>query len=224
MKSVFRSICLFLLPVSCQPLQNFPDNERSLGCAAMAEYRERYEVCNHAGYQQMLDRCVRRLKSAAGNTVERAEFVLLECNLPHAECLPGKKIIIFSGFLDIIKSDSELAFVLAHELGHALARHPDKAIELSQQPGGRKQLVKQRLHFELEADSLALNLMAQACYNPREGVQFWRRYSSTPQARLQQELAGTHPPDETRIRAMEQALSQAMQEYKQACKKNRSFK
>ncbi len=190
----------------------------------MAEYRERYEVCNHAGYQQMLDRCVRRLKSAAGNTVERAEFVLLECNLPHAECLPGNKIIVFSGVLDSTETETDLAFVLAHELGHALARHPAKAIALSRQTDGTKQIEKQRMHFELEADALALHLMAQACYDPSKGVQFWHRFSSTPQARLQQELAGTHPPDETRIRAMEQALSQAMQEYKQACKKNRSFK
>lgn len=175
-----------------------------------------YSRCSDENYNRILSHCGRTLTAAVGVGVE---MVLLEGNLPHAESLPGGKIVIFSGFPDCMQHEAELAFVLAHELGHVVGRHAEQAMALAATEAGAQEAEAHRLRCELEADRMGLLLMARAGYDPRVGLRFWRRFISTPQAVLQQQLAGTHPNHEERIRALELQLPEAVKLYNAAPEK-----
>lgn len=155
--------------------------------------------------------CASTLLNKAG-----IKLTIQENNLPHAETLPGGRIVITSGFLDCMQYEAELAFVLAHEMGHVLGQHAEKELELVGTPEGIRDAQARRLRCELEADREGLLLMARAGYDPRVGLRFWQRFNSTPEAVLQQQLAGTHPSHEERMRALQAVLPEAMQLYSRA--------
>lgn len=165
----------------------------------------------------MLIQCVSLLIAASG-CVHQAIGVELDHqqNLPHAETLPGGRIVITSGFLDCMQYEAELAFVLAHEMGHVLGQHAEKELELVGTPEGIRDAQARRLRCELEADREGLLLMARAGYDPRVGLRFWQRFNSRPEAVLQQQLAGTHPSHEERMRALQAVLPEAMLLYSRA--------
>ncbi len=146
----------------------------------------------------------------------RVKLTIQENNLPHAETLPGGQIVITTGFLDCMQYEAELAFVLAHEMGHVLGQHAERELALAGTPEGERGAQARRLRCELEADREGLLLMARAGYDPRVGLRFWQRFTSTPEAVLQQQLAGTHPSHEERMRALQSALPEAMQLYRRA--------
>lgn len=142
--------------------------------------------------------------------------MLQENVIPQAATLPGGKIVISTGFLDCMQYEAELAFVLAHEMGHVLGQHAERELALAGTPEGERGAQARRLRCELEADREGLLLMARAGYDPRVGLRFWQRFTSTPEAVLQQQLAGTHPSHEERMRALQSALPEAMQLYRRA--------
>lgn len=165
----------------------------------------------------MLTQCVSLLVAASG-CVHQAIGVELDIqqSLPQAATLPGGKIVISTGFLDCMQYEAELAFVLAHEMGHVLGQHAERELALAGTPEGEQGAQARRLRSELEADREGLLLMARAGYDPRVGLRFWQRFTSTPEAVLQQQLAGTHPSHEERMRALKSALPEAMQLYRRA--------
>ena len=165
----------------------------------------------------MLTQCVSLLVAASG-CVHQAIGVELDIqqSLPQAATLPGGKIVISTGFLDCMQYEAELAFVLAHEMGHVLGQHAERELALAGTPEGEQGAQARRLRSELEADREGLLLMARAGYDPRVGLRFWQRFTSTPEAVLQQQLAGTHPSHEERMRALQAALPEAMHLYRRA--------
>ncbi|MGL4553759.1 MAG: M48 family metallopeptidase [Gemmataceae bacterium] len=147
----------------------------------------------------------------------------------NAFCLPGGKMVVFTGILPICQTDAGLAVVMGHELSHALGRHGAERMAHSQmaQIGiaaagssmggvteGERQRVMQILNagakfgimsygrrHESEADHLGLLLMAAAGYDPGEAPKFWERMSkATGGGGKTPEFMSTHPSHETRIR------------------------
>lgn len=167
------------------------------------------------GTESILLHCNYSLAESAG-IQSGVKLVLQENNFPHAEIFPGGKIVISTGFLDCMQYEAELAFVLAHEMGHELGQHAERELALAGTPEGERGAQARRLRCELEADREGLLLMARAGYDPRVGLRFWQRFTSTPEAVLQQQLAGTHPSHEERMRALQSALPEAMQLYRRA--------
>ncbi len=170
------------------------------------------------------------------------QFNTIESDEVNAWCMPGGKIVVYTGILPITPNDEGLAVVLAHEIAHAVARHGSermsqsllyemggmalsKAVETS--PAATQELFMQsyglgaqigvllpysRLH-EKEADRLGLIFMAMAGYNPRTAVDFWTRMSAAKEGAAPPELLSTHPADATRIRYIEEMMPEAMQYY-----------
>lgn len=137
---------------------------------------------------------------------------------------------VYSGMMDEMHNEAELAFVAAHEMGHAIARHfgeqsswqylktcfglfPAKESSFYSDISGRND-------FELEADRIAMILMAKAGYEPAAAIQFWTRFGNTPSGRIGEELMHTHPCNAERISAMKRNLAEAEAEYEKACVKN----
>ena len=170
------------------------------------------------------------------------EFNLVEDKQANAWCMPGGKVVVYTGILPITKDENGLAVVMGHEIAHAIAEHGAERMSQSlvQQMGGvalnvalesksaqTKQLwntvygvgtqVGVMLPFsrthESEADQLGLIFMAIAGYNPNNAVDFWKRMSQNNSQSVP-EIFSTHPSDNTRIEDIKKHLPEAMKYYK----------
>jgi predicted Zn-dependent protease len=159
----------------------------------------------------------------------------------NAWCMPGGKVVVYSGILPVTKDENGLAVVLSHEIAHAVARHGNERMsqELVVQMGGiaLSEAVKNKpaetqtifntaygvgsqlgvmlpysRQHELEADKLGLIFMAMAGYDPSSAIAFWERMSALGNS-SSIELMSTHPSDARRISEIQKALPEAMKYY-----------
>lgn len=169
------------------------------------------------------------------------EFHLVQDEAVNAWCMPGGKVVVYTGILPVTKNETGLAVVMGHEIAHAIARHGNERMSqqillqyggsaldilLASKPdemrnlfltsygvaGGMGSLAFSRSQ-ETEADKLGLVFMAMAGYNPEESVNFWERMSSTGGSKPP-ELLSTHPSDETRINDLKAYMPEALKHYK----------
>ena len=170
------------------------------------------------------------------------EFNLVNENTVNAWCMPGGKVVVYSGLLPVTQTESALACVMGHEIAHAVARHGNErmsqglivqlggtalSVALSQKPqltqdifmqsyGLSSQLgmLKYSRTHESEADKMGLVFMAMAGYDPTDAVAFWERMAKASGGTAPPELLSTHPSDETRIADIKKFLPEAMKYYK----------
>jgi predicted Zn-dependent protease len=171
------------------------------------------------------------------------EFNLVDDNQVNAWCMPGGKVVVYTGLLPVTKNEAGLAVVMGHEIAHALALHGNERVSqgllqqfggialqvaLSDRPAETQSLfmnaygigtsVGVMLPFsrkqELEADRFGLKFSAMAGYNPDEGVALWRRMAEASKGQKPPELLSTHPSDETRIAKMKHYADEARKYYK----------
>jgi len=169
------------------------------------------------------------------------EFNLVQDDIPNAWCMPGGKVVVYTGILPLTVSKSGLAVVVGHEIGHAVARHGNERmsqalliqlggvaldVALKDEPEKTKNLYLaayglgtnvgialpySRAH-ENEADRLGLIFMAMAGYDPNETVEFWGRMAAMGGEKLP-EFLSTHPSDETRVNNLKALVPEAMKYY-----------
>ena len=166
------------------------------------------------------------------------EYHLVESKEVNAWCMPGGKIVVYSGILPITKDEAGLATVLGHEVSHALLNHGAQRMsaetlaqigaagvgvatagkstttqQIFQQAYGVGAQYGAIMPFgrkqESEADEEGLKLMAIAGYNPDNALTFWKRMSAASGGSAQPELLSTHPSDATRISAITRAIPAA---------------
>eukprot|EP00190_Bangiopsis_sp_CCMP1999_P001380 CAMPEP_0198731974 /NCGR_PEP_ID=MMETSP1475-20131203/33114_1 /TAXON_ID= ORGANISM="Unidentified sp., Strain CCMP1999" /NCGR_SAMPLE_ID=MMETSP1475 /ASSEMBLY_ACC=CAM_ASM_001111 /LENGTH=286 /DNA_ID=CAMNT_0044495003 /DNA_START=200 /DNA_END=1057 /DNA_ORIENTATION=- len=180
-----------------------------------------------------------RLAAVSGQDDYDWEFVVFQKPEPNAFCLPGGKIGVFSGLLDLARTDDELAAVLAHEVGHAIARHGAERLSamtillplrlllnfiidtyllnsliislIFELPLSRKN--------ELEADYIGLQLMTKACFDPRGSPEIFTKLGqwAKKQSVRVPEYLSTHPADDKRVQGINKILPEAMDRYEQSC-------
>ena len=168
----------------------------------------------------------------------RWEYKLIDSKEVNAWCMPGGKIVVYSGILPITKNDAGLATVMGHEVSHALANHGAQRMSASQlqqlgavgvavATGGQsaeKQQMWQQYYgmgsqvgvmlpfsrgHETEADKIGLTLMAIAGYNPDESITFWTRMAAQSSGQAPPEFMSTHPSDATRIANLKALIPEA---------------
>ncbi len=168
------------------------------------------------------------------------EFNLVNSPDANAWCMPGGKVVVYSGLLPLTQNESSLAIVMGHEIAHAVARHGNERmsqmmvtaglgmgldIALSQKStetrtifmsayavgAGLGTLAYSRTH-ESEADKLGLVFAAMAGYDPNSAIAFWERMASKGGAKPP-EILSTHPSDQTRIADIKAFMPQAMKYY-----------
>ncbi|MFV0541851.1 MAG: M48 family metallopeptidase [Aestuariibaculum sp.] len=153
------------------------------------------------------------------------EYKLVNDKTVNAWCMPGGKIVVYTGILPVTKSEAGLAAVMGHEVAHALANHGQQRMSagMLQQVGaiagnvvldekyrdafnqyyGVGTQVGGMLPFsrshETEADKIGLYLMAIAGYNPDEAAELWKRMSAASSGEAPPEMLSTHPSNESRI-------------------------
>lgn len=170
------------------------------------------------------------------------EFHIIDSKEVNAWCMPGGKVVVYTGILPIAKTEAGLAVVLGHEIAHAVAKHGNERMSQAMiaQLGGvaLSQALKEKpaltqnifmtafgigtqvgvlLPFsrlqESEADHLGLIFMAMAGYNPNEALDFWQRMASYNNGQAPPEFLSDHPSDQTRIEKIKNEIPEAMKYY-----------
>jgi predicted Zn-dependent protease len=168
-------------------------------------------------------------------------FNVVDENTINAWCMPGGKVVVYTGLLPVTQDEQSLAVVMGHEIAHAVARHGNQrmsqgilvqtggtvlSVALSQKPQATQQLFMQsfgvastlgtlkysRSH-ESEADKMGLIFAAMGGYDPEVAVGFWERMAAGG-GQKPPELLSTHPSDETRIKDLKAFMPEAKKYYK----------
>jgi predicted Zn-dependent protease len=169
------------------------------------------------------------------------EFNTIESKEVNAWCMPGGKVVVYTGLLPVTQNETALAIVMGHEIAHSIAKHGNERmsqaivqqfggmaleVALSQKPQETQDLFMMSYGIgselgailpwsrqqETEADKYGLIFAAMAGYDPREAIPFWQRMSSSGGA-SPPEFLSTHPSDETRIRKLKQFMPEALKYY-----------
>jgi len=171
------------------------------------------------------------------------EYNLIEDKAANAWCMPGGKIVVYTGLLPISQNEAALAAVMGHEVSHAVLLHANErmsqgllqelggvalAVAVSSQPTETQNMAMaaygagstigvllpfSRKH-ELEADRYGLILMAIAGYNPREAVDLWERMERASGGQAPPEFLSTHPSSGRRIDQLNKYMDEALTYYK----------
>lgn len=169
------------------------------------------------------------------------EFNLVKDDQVNAFCMPGGKIVVYEGLMQLVDSDDELAVVVGHEVAHAVAKHSNERMSQQLMAQYGAQIIGQALSnksaavqqignsvyglgaqygvmlpfsrkHESEADYMGLVFMTMAGYNPEVAVNFWQKMSAGKSGATP-EFMSTHPSDATRISDIQKYLPE-LEKYK----------
>ena len=167
------------------------------------------------------------------------EINLIRADNVNAFCMPGGKIAFFSGLVDQLKlTDDEIAIVAGHEIAHALREHGRERVakgnllqlgaslgsailglgqtgQMVVGQGAQLALLRFSREDETEADTVGLDLVARAGYDPRAGVALWRKMAMLEKSAPPQWLS-SHPSGSNRIAQIQKTLPQVMPVYAKA--------
>jgi len=226
-------------PFTGQKTLNFYPNSQVFP-SAFAQYDQfltENKVVTGTAEAQMITRVGQRISSAAERWLTanghpgylkdyKWEYNLVNDETVNAWCMPGGKIVFYTGILPITQSETGVAVVMGHEVAHALADHgaqrmsagtlqqigavagniaiqDEQKRNLFNQAYGIGSQVGVMLPFsrghETEADLIGLQIMAIAGYNPYEAAELWKRMKANSGGESPPEFMSTHPSNDTRI-------------------------
>ena len=169
------------------------------------------------------------------------EYNTINEDIINAWCMPGGKVVVYTGILSVTQNETALAVIMGHEIAHAIARHGNErmssgllinlgGLALEEALKNKKEetqalflglyMVGSNLALALphnrmqesEADKLGLIFMSMAGYDPAEAIPFWQRMASLNQNKTP-EFLSTHPSDETRIRKLSELIPGIKSQY-----------
>lgn len=250
---VFMTSCATVPVTGRSQLSLIPsDSLLSMSFQQYSQFLQENKLSTNTEQTQMVKRVGTRIQYAVEQYFQQQnmtqelrdyqwEFNLVESEDVNAWCMPGGKVVVYTGILPITRDETGLAVVMGHEIAHAIAQHGNErmsqgllvelgGLALSEALRSRPQRTQQlwmtafglgaqvgailpysRLH-ETEADRLGLIFMAMAGYDPRAAVDFWQRMAQAGGAGVP-EFLSTHPSDATRIRNIQEFMPEALQYY-----------
>jgi predicted Zn-dependent protease len=172
------------------------------------------------------------------------EYILIDNKkVKNAWCMPGGKIAVYTGILDVTKNDNGLAAVMGHEIAHAVAKHSVERASRSMLlntstrlidifSGGKLSQVNRATGMntvgllsqiglmnpfsrkqESEADYLGLVFASLSGYDIRETVKIWERMKETNKGKVPPEFLSTHPSSSNRIMQINDWLNEIILDY-----------
>lgn len=210
-----------------------PKEELALGEKSYKQALSKSEVITNTTDARRVQNIGLKIAQVANRPDFKWEFKLVNNEAKNAFCLPGGKVVVYNGILEVAKNDAQLATVMAHEVAHALARHgaermssamvqqgiqvignvvlastaPEYTNVFNQAYGIGSQvgvmLPYGRLQ-ENEADEIGIYLMAKAGYDINEALNFWKNMSKGK--KQTNEFFSTHPSSSTRIANIQRVI------------------
>lgn len=266
MKKLFFSLLAVAAMAACSrnsitgrnQLALLPESElRSMSVTQYQQFLSQNKVVSASASRdaEMVKRVGQRLVSAINSYYSKKglskelegyqwEYNLVDSKEVNAWCMPGGKIVVYTGLLPVTQNEAALAVVLGHEITHALAHHGNERMsqELVAQgigvvggvltsgnsqvssifnsvygPGAQVGvLLPNSRKQELEADHYGLIFTAMSGYNPQEAIPLWERMKKMSEASGQSTppLLSTHPTDDQRIEKLKELMPEALKYYK----------
>ena len=246
MKKIILTIAIFIGLAACKTnpftgkkVLNFYPNSQvfPMAFAQYDQFLTENNVIENSTEAKMITKVGQRISSAAERWLTangyagylkdyKWEYNLVKDETVNAWCMPGGKIVFYTGILPITQTETGVAVVMGHEVAHALADHgaqrmsagtlqqigavagnvaiqdPQKRNIFNQAYGVGSQvgvmLPFSRGH-ETEADRIGLQIMAIAGYDPTEAAELWKRMKANSGGQAPPEFLSTHPSNDTRI-------------------------
>lgn len=226
-------------PMGRNQLILFPASEMDqMGAAAFQEIQQDTPVSRDGRINAYVSCVAQHVIRVLPNGDPAAwDIKVFEDDSANAFALPGKKIGVHTGLLDVAENQGQLATVIAHEVAHVLANHSNERVstnfvtqsgmQLAQIAVGADSPMKQQLFGllgvgaqvgvilpfnrtqEAEADLMGLELMAQAGFDPRESVKLWQNMQAQGGGG-QPEFMSTHPSSQRRITELNARMTEHM--------------
>jgi predicted Zn-dependent protease len=224
--------------------------EEVLGLQAFHEVLATSDVVEGGPAAETVRRVASRIAAQTGKAAQDFKWQVSVVNSEqvNAFCLPGGKIVVYTGILPVAETEAGLATVIGHEVAHAVARHGAQRVfqnqlvqtaligasfSLSDMDYTQRQTIMGLLgagaqygvllpfgrDHETEADEMGLLYMARAGYDPRESIAFWERMGRAAGSGQPPEFMSTHPSHGTRIRNLQEFMPRALREYEKASRK-----
>lgn len=217
------------------------DQELALGEKSYEDTLKKSEVITNTKESKKIKEIGQKIAKVVNKSDYKWEFNLVKNDQKNAFCLPGGKVVVYTGILSVAKNDDQLATVMSHEIAHALARHGAERMSTgmlaqgvqllgnivlgSQAPeytnafnvayGAGAQygvlLPYGRLQ-ESEADEIGIHLMHKAGYNVNEALKFWQNMSQGKKESI--EFFSTHPNSSTRIADISEVIKKIQKDTK----------
>jgi predicted Zn-dependent protease len=219
---------LILLPES---------QDAGMGLQAYQQIKQEETVSRDPELNRRVLEIGRRIAAVSGQPDWDWQFTVFENDEPNAFALPGGKVGVYTGLFKVAKSDDQLATVLAHEVGHAIARHGAERMsqgmltqlgaaalgaatspayaQLAAQAATLGIILPYSRTQESEADEIGLMLMAEAGYDPREAIKLWQNFEALGGGRPP-EFLSTHPAEGTRIERLKELMPEALEVYEKS--------
>jgi predicted Zn-dependent protease len=220
--------------------------ESALGLQTYQQVLSQSQTVDTGPELEVVKRVSGRLAAATGAAGQSFDWKvsLIRDGKVNAFCLPGGKIVVYTGIIAVAENEAALATVLGHEMAHATSRHGAQrvlqqnltqtamtgiAVSISDMDYDRQRAVMGALgagakfgvlmpfgrEHESEADHIGLLYMARAGYDPQESIRFWKRMDRTGGTQ-QPEFLSTHPSHGTRIQQLQSWMPKALEEYNRA--------
>ncbi|KAJ1853277.1 metalloendopeptidase [Coemansia sp. RSA 1822] len=209
-----------------------PSEESQLGASAYLQTLNTYKaqlIPRTSPISQYVHKVALRIIRAS-NLPGSWEIHVINSREQNAFVLPGNKIFVFSGLLNVAQTEDALATVLAHEIAHVYARHSAEKLSAAKALQILYMLVSlfvdagaadigrsmatllvelpNSRQCEQEADEIGLEFMARACYDPQEAVGLWQRMQENEQ--MVPQLLSTHPSTAKRIENIQNMVPNAL--------------
>ncbi len=228
------------------------EQEAALGMQTYRQVIAQAQPITSGSDYETVKRVAGRLATATGAAGNKFDWQvsLIRDSQQNAFCLPGGKIVVYTGILPVTANEAGLATVMGHEMAHAISRHGAQrvlqqnltqtamagvAASLSDMDYDRQRAVMGALgagarfgvlmpfsrKHETEADEIGLHYMARAGYDPQEAIRFWTRMERAGGAQPP-EFMSTHPSHGTRVAQLEAELPKALEEYRHILPANES--
>ncbi|HXI88018.1 MAG TPA: M48 family metallopeptidase [Parvularculaceae bacterium] len=236
------SLCAALAAASCAYNETIGRNQlifvssgemASLASSSWTELKQQTPTTTDPKYTARVKRVAERVVAAAGENPAQWDIEIFKSDQVNAFALPGGKIGVYTGILDIIDNDDQLATVLGHEVAHVELHHSAErysqsalaqaGLTAAQALAGGSQYKNQimgvlgvgvqggyllpfsRKH-ELEADRIGLGYMHKAGYNVDAALKFWEKMAAQSKG-APPEFLSTHPSDATRIAQIKEQIA-----------------
>lgn len=217
--------------------------EAALGLQSYQQILAQSPTINSGPEFDMVQRVVQRLVGAIGGAGKDFDWrvSVVRSSQVNAFCLPGGKIVVYTGILPVASNEAALATVLGHEMAHATSRHGAQRVfqqsltqtamagvagSLSDMDYEKQRAVMGAIgagaqygvlmpfsrDHESEADHIGLLYMARAGYDPQESIRFWKRMEESSRAQPP-EFLSDHPSHGTRIQQLNTWMPQALEEF-----------
>ena len=220
----------------------------SQSAQAFSELKTQAPLSQNLDHNDRVQRVGRRIAAVVGDDLPEVDWEFVVFDDPsqiNAFAMPGGKVGVYTGMLQVASNDAQIAIVIGHEIAHVAARHANErvshallletgAVGLSVATKDMEGFTRQalasayglgsslgvqlpfsRLH-ESEADKIGLFYAARAGYDPREALRFWENMASAAGASKPPEFLSTHPSYSTRIQDLESLMPEALEIYRQA--------